>query len=61
MLISADEWCDGLPEILKYNGYYGVPDGHSTNGSLALIFAKHWAPNPFPEFPEYDLLSDRCA
>jgi hypothetical protein len=60
MLISTDEWCDGLPQILRYDGY-GVPDGHSTNGSLALIFSKHWVPNPFPEFPEYDLLSDMCA
>ncbi|XP_026821764.1 uncharacterized protein LOC113560203 [Rhopalosiphum maidis] len=60
VLISADEWCDGLPQMLSYDGY-GVPNGYSTNGSLALIFAKHWVPNPFPEFLEYDLLSDMCA
>uniref|UniRef100_A0A2S2P3N1 Uncharacterized protein n=1 Tax=Schizaphis graminum TaxID=13262 RepID=A0A2S2P3N1_SCHGA len=60
MLISADEWCDGLPQILRYDGY-GVPDGYSANGSLALIFSKPWVPNPFPEFIEYDLLSEMCA
>jgi hypothetical protein len=58
-VISADEWCDGLSEMLGRDDHE-VPDGHPTNGSLTLFFAKSRVPNPFPEYPEYDILSDMC-